>query len=99
MPQTVPKRPMKGAVAPIEPKIATPACARRAAPASIRVRAEAARLAQAEQAKVHTMLVIGGRDMQAGAVSVRVHGKGNQGAKPRAEVVADLLLAIRERRA
>ena len=27
--------------------------------------------------KVHTMLVIGRRDMEAGAVSVRVHGKGN----------------------
>ena len=48
--------------------------------------------------KVHTMLVIGNRDMEAGAVSVRVHGKGNLGAKPRAEVVADLLQSIKERR-
>ncbi len=53
----------------------------------------------AEKAKVHTMLVIGPRDMQAGAVSVRLHGKGNVGAKPKAEVVADILAAIRERRA
>ena len=53
---------------------------------------------RAEQAKVHTMLVIGRRDMEAGAVSVRLHGKGNQGAKPRAEVVADILTSIRERR-
>jgi threonyl-tRNA synthetase len=30
---------------------------------------------------------------------VRLHGKGNVGAKPRAEVVADLLASIRERRA
>ena len=45
----------------------------------------------AEQMKVHTMLVIGNRDMEADAVSVRVHGKGNLGAKPRAEVIADIL--------
>jgi len=45
------------------------------------------------------MLVIRPRDMQAGNVSVRVHGKGNLGAKPKAKVVADILPAIRERRA
>lgn len=53
---------------------------------------------RAEQAKVHTMLVVGNRDLQAGAVSVRVHGKGSLGAKPRAEVVQDLIAAVRERR-
>jgi threonyl-tRNA synthetase len=53
----------------------------------------------AEKAKVHTMLVIGPRDVAANAVSVRIHGKGNVGAKPKAEVVADILAAIRERRA
>jgi threonyl-tRNA synthetase len=53
---------------------------------------------EAEQARVHTMLVIGPRDLQAGAVSVRVHSKGNIGAKPRAEAIADILTAIRERR-
>ncbi len=53
----------------------------------------------AEKAKVHTMLVIGPRDMQAGAVSVRLHGKGNVGAKPKAEVIADILQSIKERRA
>ncbi|HEY1718270.1 MAG TPA: threonine--tRNA ligase, partial [Verrucomicrobiae bacterium] len=58
-----------------------------------------AKIAEAEQAKVHTMLVIGGRDMDAGAVSVRLHGKGNVGAKPKGEVVADILSAIKERRA
>ena len=56
-------------------------------------------VAHAEQAKVHTMLVIGGRDMDAGAVSVRLHGKGNIGAKPKAEVVAEILQSIKERRA
>jgi threonyl-tRNA synthetase len=56
-----------------------------------------AKIAEAEKAKVHTMLVIGGRDVEAGNVSVRLHGKGNVGAKPKAEVIADILRAIRER--
>jgi threonyl-tRNA synthetase len=56
------------------------------------------KIQRAEQMKVHTMFVIGKRDMEAEAVSVRVHGKGNLGAKPRAEVVAELLAFIRERR-
>jgi threonyl-tRNA synthetase len=47
--------------------------------------------------KVHTMLVIGNRDMEANAVSVSVHGQGNLGAKPRTEVIADILQSIRER--
>lgn len=58
-----------------------------------------AKIQDAEQSKVHTMLVIGGRDLEAGAVSVRLHSKGPQGAKPRAEAVADIVAAIRERRA
>jgi len=57
------------------------------------------KIQDAEQAKVHTMLVIGGRDMEAGNVSVRLHGKGNIGAKPKAEVEADILQSIKERRA
>ncbi len=56
------------------------------------------KIQRAELAKVHTMLVVGSRDMEANAVSIRVHGKGNLGAKPKAEVVADILAAIRERR-
>jgi len=56
------------------------------------------KIQRAEQSKVHTMLVVGPRDLQANAVSVRVHGKGSLGAKPRAEVVADIFAAIRERR-
>ncbi|HEY1770844.1 MAG TPA: threonine--tRNA ligase [Chthoniobacterales bacterium] len=58
-----------------------------------------AKISAAEQMKVHTMLVIGNRDMEASAVSVRVHGQGNLGAKPRSEVIAELLAAIKERRA
>ena len=57
------------------------------------------KIQRAEQMKVHTMFVIGKRDLEAGAVSVRVHGKGNLGAKPRAEAIADILLSIKERRA
>ena len=49
------------------------------------------KIQQAEQAKVHTMLVVGPRDLAANAVSVRVHGKGSLGAKPKAEVVAEIL--------
>ncbi len=57
------------------------------------------KIQRAEEAKVHTMLVLGPRDLEAGNVSVRLHGKGNVGAKPKAEVVADILSAIKERRA
>jgi len=55
------------------------------------------KIQRAEEAKVHTMLVIGPRDLEAGNVSVRLHGKGNQGAKPRGEVVAAILQSIAER--
>jgi threonyl-tRNA synthetase len=57
------------------------------------------KILKAEQAKVHTMLVVGFRDMESGNVSVRVHGKGNLGAKPKAEVAAHILEQIRTRAA
>jgi threonyl-tRNA synthetase len=56
------------------------------------------KIQRAEQMKVHTMFVIGKRDMDADAVSVRVHGKGNLGAKPRTEAIAEILLSVKERR-
>jgi len=56
------------------------------------------KIANAEQMKVHTMLVIGNRDLEANAVSLREHGKGNLGAKPRDEVISDILRSIKERR-
>jgi threonyl-tRNA synthetase len=56
------------------------------------------KILRAEQMKVHTMFVIGKRDMEADAVSVRVHGKGNLGAKPRTEAIADVVQSIKERR-
>ena len=55
------------------------------------------KILRAEERKVHTMLVIGPRDMEAGNISVRVHGKGNLGAKPKGEAVASLLDAIKTR--
>jgi threonyl-tRNA synthetase len=58
-----------------------------------------AKIAEAEKSRVHTMLVIGGRDMEGGNVSVRLHGKGNVGAKAKGEVIADILASIKERRA
>jgi threonyl-tRNA synthetase len=36
--------------------------------------------------------------MDAGAVSVRLHSKGNLGAKPKAELVAGILAETKERR-
>src|SRR6476646_10419143 len=57
------------------------------------------KIANAEQMKVHTMLVIGNRDLEANAVSVRVHGKGNLGARPRGEVIAEILQSIKDRTA
>jgi threonyl-tRNA synthetase len=55
------------------------------------------KIQRAEETKVHTMLVIGPRDLEAGAVSVRLHGKGNVGAKPKVEAIADILRAIKDR--
>jgi threonyl-tRNA synthetase len=55
------------------------------------------RILRAEEARVHTMLVVGPKEQDALAVAVRVHGKGHQGIKPRLEAVAGILLAIKER--
>ena len=57
-----------------------------------------AQISNAKQLRVHTMLVIGGRDMEAGAVSVRLHHGGPQGAKPKAEVIADILAGVTKAR-
>lgn len=58
-----------------------------------------AKIADAEKLRVHTMLIIGGKDMEAGNVSVRLHHVGPQGAKPKAEVIAGILASIKERKA
>jgi len=57
------------------------------------------KIQRAEQMKVHTMFVIGKRDMEAKVISVRVHGKGNLGARPRDEAISALLEQIKMRSA
>jgi hypothetical protein len=44
-------------------------------------------------------LVISGRDRETGAVSVRLHHDSPQSAKPKGEVLADILAASKLRRA
>lgn len=55
------------------------------------------KILRAEESKTHTMMVIGPRDMNTNNVSIRIHGKGNQGAKPRVEAIAGILKQIKER--
>ena len=57
-----------------------------------------AKLSNAEELRVHTMVVIGGRDKETDAVSVRLQRGSPQGTKPKAEIIADTLAAIRTRR-
>jgi threonyl-tRNA synthetase len=56
-----------------------------------------AKVARAESEKVHTMFVLGRRDMEADAISVRMHGRGNLGARPRAEAIGSVVEAARSR--
>ena len=56
------------------------------------------KLQKAEIEKVHTMIVIGPRDLEAGKVSVRIHGKGNIGAFSQDVVEKELIEAYRNRR-
>lgn len=48
--------------------------------------------------KVHSMFVIGQRDSEADVIRVCAYGKGKFGAKRRSEAIAEILLAIKERR-
>ncbi|MBI5387081.1 MAG: threonine--tRNA ligase [Verrucomicrobia bacterium] len=57
------------------------------------------RIQRAEERRVHHILVVGQREQEANNVALRIHGQGQQGVKPRAEVVAEILAAIRERKA
>jgi threonyl-tRNA synthetase len=56
------------------------------------------RILRAEEARVHTMLIVGQREQEANAVAMRIHGKGSVGVKPRVEAVAEILAEIRERK-
>ena len=51
----------------------------------------------AETSKVHTMLVIGKKEEEGNAVSVRIHGQGDKGMRPFTEVLSDLNLSIKDR--
>jgi len=49
-----------------------------------------AKIRNAEIAKVHTMFVIGQKEVDAESVAVRVHGKGDQGIKPVTEAISEI---------
>jgi threonyl-tRNA synthetase len=57
------------------------------------------KIRNAEKDKVNTMFILGQRETEAGTIAVREHGKGDQGAKSRAEVIADILQKIKTRAA
>ena len=56
------------------------------------------KIRNAEIAKVHTMFIVGQKEQDAGAVAVRVHGKGDLGAKPKADAIAQIVEDIRARK-
>ena len=56
-----------------------------------------ARIRRAETEKAHTILLVGQREQEAGNLAVREHGKGDLGAKPKAEVISNLLKLIKTR--
>ena len=58
-----------------------------------------ARIRRAETEKVHTILLIGQREHEAGKLAVREHGKGDLGAKAKDEVITNLLNKIKTREA
>ena len=53
---------------------------------------------QSAKQQIANLRYDGGRGREAGNVSLRRHGKGNVGAKPKAEVVAEIMEAIKARR-
>ncbi|MBX7246024.1 MAG: threonine--tRNA ligase, partial [Candidatus Sumerlaeaceae bacterium] len=56
------------------------------------------KIRNAELRKIPYMLVVGEKEAASAMVGVRRHGKGDLGAKPRGEFVAELLQEIKERR-
>jgi threonyl-tRNA synthetase len=48
------------------------------------------------QRRHYTMRVIGGREIEAGTLSVRLHHSDPQGAKPKGDVVAEILANIKD---
>jgi len=56
-----------------------------------------AKIRNAEIAKVHTMYIVGQKEVEAESVAVRVHGKGDQGVKPVAEAMSEIQANIAAR--
>ncbi len=56
------------------------------------------RIRSAEEEKVHTMIIVGQKEQDANTVAIRMHGKGDQGVRPRAEAIASLLADIKDRK-
>ena len=50
----------------------------------------AAKIRSAETAKVHNMFIVGQKEIESESVSIRVHGKGDQGAKSASEAISSL---------
>ena len=55
------------------------------------------KIRNAELAKAHTMFVVGKKEVENGAVAIRVHGQGDQGVAPIAEAIAGIASKITER--
>lgn len=55
------------------------------------------KIQNAEQAKAHTMLVVGKREAASHSVSVRIHGQGNLGVQPWEKCLTQLQESIRRR--
>ncbi|SFI81197.1 threonine--tRNA ligase [Thermoflavimicrobium dichotomicum] len=56
------------------------------------------KIREAQVQKIPYMLVIGEKEVDAGTVAVRKRSEGDQGAKPVAEVIEEMVQAIQERR-
>lgn len=56
------------------------------------------KIRNAEKDKVHTMFVVGQKEQESDSVALRIHGKGDQGVRPRAEATRQLLEDITHRR-
>ena len=54
----------------------------------------AAKIRSAETAKVHKMFIVGQKEIESESVSIRVHGKGDQGAKSVPEAISSLKIDI-----
>jgi threonyl-tRNA synthetase len=94
--------PVQVAVLPVSEKVATYAAnvAAELKAAGIRVYLDdrneklGAKIRDSEMQKIPFMAVVGGKEAEAGAVSVRHHGKGDLGARPVVQFVADLQAEI-----